>query len=218
MFVMKDRLFYTKEIPLPSGALLAKRVGKSMCIADKQHYSIVDLENASLFPVLPLSQAYDEVPFVVKPSITVISPNEFLIVSWTGASSLGLFITSEGDPVRGTLEWPSHPESLNLDYPHITSLLPNGTIEIHNVETQSIVQVIGAPVSSPSPSKSTSPTKPSSGHTRSTSSGSASKSIEPPPAKRLGIISSVGGYLVPSVQNSDKMKRVPFKLIRTPLA
>ena len=32
-----------------------------------------------------------------------------------------------------------------LDYPYVTTLLPNNTIEIHSVETQSIVQVIPAP-------------------------------------------------------------------------
>ena len=103
-----------QEIPLPQagGVTLARRTGKSLCIADKEHYNIVDLEVASLFPILPLSQAFEPTMFVVKPSITVISANEFLILSWTGASTLGLFITGDGDPVRGTLEWPSHPEAL----------------------------------------------------------------------------------------------------------
>lgn len=48
--------------------------------------------------------------------ITVISPMEFLILSWDGAASLGLFITGEGEPVRGTLEWASHPLSVS-EYP-----------------------------------------------------------------------------------------------------
>ena len=73
---------------------------------------MVDLEQASLYPILPLSQASEPVPFVVKPSITVIGPNEFLILSWTGASTLGFFITADGDPVRGTLEWPSYPRAI----------------------------------------------------------------------------------------------------------
>lgn len=34
---------------------------------------------------------------------------------------------------------------LGLDYPYVTSLLPNETIEVHSVETQSIMQVVGAP-------------------------------------------------------------------------
>ena len=32
-----------------------------------------------------------------------------------------------------------------LDYPYITTLLPNETIEIHSIETQAIVQVVPAP-------------------------------------------------------------------------
>ena len=80
---------------------------------------MIDLETASLFPLLPVSQAPVEQPVsggpptpAVKPFILVISESEFLILSWTGASTLGLFITGEGDPVRGTLEWSSHPISV----------------------------------------------------------------------------------------------------------
>ncbi|KAF8155542.1 hypothetical protein B0H34DRAFT_499413 [Crassisporium funariophilum] len=214
MYTLKESLVYQKEIPLPQGASLARRAGRSLCIADKTHYNMVDLEDASLFQLLPLSQAYDPVPFVVKPSITVISPNEFLILSWTGASTLGLFITGDGDPVRGTLEWPSHPEALCMDYPYITSLLPNNTIEIHNVETQTIVQVIGAPPGSPSP-KATSPVSPVKGtHAHNRSSSNSTRGGEIDPLQRVNLVSSVGGYLVPSTQRSDKMRTVPVKLLR----
>ncbi len=64
-----------------------------------------------MIPLLPISQALDTT-IVVKPSITAITESEFLILSWTGASTLGVFITGDGDPVRGTLEWPSHPEAI----------------------------------------------------------------------------------------------------------
>lgn len=192
-----------------------------------------------MFPILPLSQAYEPVSFVVKPSITVIGPNEFLILSWTGASTLGLFITAEGDPVRGTLEWSSHPRAIcqfiiylfiyyflltsncifcfvlfvGLDYPYITSLLPNNTIEIHSVETQAIVQVIGAPSLSPATSpKTTSPVRNNTAHSRSSSmvtSGDIDSS------ERVNLVACIGGYLVPSTQRSDKMRTVPVKLLRT---
>ena len=101
-----------QEIPLPQGATLARRIGRSLCIADQTNYNLVDLEGASLFPILPLSQSNDPTSFVVKPSITVIGVNEFLILSWTGTSTLGVFISGDGDPVRGTLQWPSHPRSI----------------------------------------------------------------------------------------------------------
>ncbi|KIM47115.1 hypothetical protein M413DRAFT_422845 [Hebeloma cylindrosporum] len=221
MYTLKDRLVYQKEIPLPQagGVTLARRTGKSMCIADKEHYNLVDLDAASLFPILPISQAFEPTMFVVKPSITVISAKEFLILSWTGASTLGLFITSDGDPVRGTLEWPSHPEALCLDYPYITSLLPNGTIEIHSVETQAIVQVIGSPVpppsSSSSPVNTPSPRKESTHHRSSSTTSSNSRAGAVDPTRRLNLVASVGGYLVPSTEGSERMRPVSVKLLRT---
>ena len=203
-------------------------MGKALCIADNNCYSVVDLEGASMFPILPLSQAPDPTPFVVKPSITVIGNSEFLILSWTGASTLGLFITGDGDPVRGTLEWPSHPEAvcefslvhqlheifiihLGLDYPHVTTLLPNGTIEIHNIETQALVQVIGAPVTSPTPTPRVS--SPTVGHHKCASSASV-QPVTVNPGQRIGMAASLGGYLVPSTQRSDRMQKATVKLRR----
>jgi hypothetical protein len=100
-------------MPLPQGAnvTLARRTGKYMCFADRENYNVVDLEQAMFIPLLPISQAPDS-GVVVKPSITIVSEDEFLILSWTGVSTLGVFITGRGDPVRGTLEWPSYPEAV----------------------------------------------------------------------------------------------------------
>lgn len=64
-----------------------------------------------MFPVLPINQAPDDAT-LVKPFIVFVGENEFLLLSWTGASTLGVFITGDGDPVRGTLEWPSYPLSI----------------------------------------------------------------------------------------------------------
>ncbi|KAL6298204.1 hypothetical protein BKA93DRAFT_744633 [Sparassis latifolia] len=185
LYSLREKLFFQKEIPLPLGGALARRTGHYLCLADSEHYNIIDLEAASLFPVLPVSQAPDSGP--VKPSITVISENEFLILSWTGASTLGLFITGEGEAVRGTLEWPSHPEAVCLDYPYITTLLPNNTIEIHSIETQTIMQVISAPPTSPSPGLAT---------------------------DRKTLVASAGGFLIPSTQLSDKLRSTPVRLLR----
>lgn len=69
---------------------------------------MIDLDAGLLFPVLPLSQVPDSPP--VKPCMTVIGENEFLLLSWTGASTIGIFVTGDGDPIRGTLEWPNHPK------------------------------------------------------------------------------------------------------------
>jgi len=198
-FSLKERLLFQKEIPFQSGILMARRSGKYLCVlvADDKTYGIIDLQISSLVPLLPLSQAPTMGPSdpVFKPLITVISQNEFLILSWTGASTLGVFITGDGDPIRGTLEWPSHPEAICLDYPYITTLLPNGNIEIHSVETQSIVQVVPAQPVSPTPSPR-----------------SATFSVEF--AVRRNLVACANRYFVPSTKRSEKMKITRVRLLR----
>lgn len=44
--------------------------------------------------------------------IVVVADEEFLILSWTGSGTMGVFINVNGDPVRGTLQWPNHPLSV----------------------------------------------------------------------------------------------------------
>lgn len=78
-----------------------------------------------------------------------------------------------------------------LDYPYVTALLPNNTIEIHSIETQAIVQVIGAPIPSGPPGEE----------------GTN-------PRSRLNLIATLSGYLVPSTQRSDKMRTTPVRLLR----
>ncbi|KAF9817728.1 hypothetical protein IEO21_03277 [Rhodonia placenta] len=185
LYSLRERLFFQKEIPLPNGGLLARRSGRSLCVADNQNtYNLIDLDSATMFPVLPINQAESDV--ALRPFITVISENEFLILSWTGASTLGVFITGDGDPVRGTLDWPSYPESVCLDYPYITTLLPNETIEIHNIETQGIVQVVSAP----------------------------GTTTQAEVADRKRLVVCAGGFAVPSSQRSDKLRRTAVALVR----
>ena len=99
------------------------------------------------------------------------------------------------------------------DYPYITSLLPNNTIEIHSVETQAIVQVIGAPPVSPAtPATATDSVKKTTAHSRSSSAATGTGVAS---SERLNLVATIGGYLVPSTQRSDKMQAVPVKLLRS---
>ena len=97
------------------GMIYARRAGRVILAADRENYNVIDLTTASCTPLLPIDQT-GETPSRVRPMITFLGqsePIEFLLASATGAgSSMGLFISGTGDPVRGTLEWPSHPESL----------------------------------------------------------------------------------------------------------
>ena len=77
---------------------------------------------------------------------------------------------------------------VGFDYPYITTLLPNDTIEIHNVDTQGIVQVVSAPPEKEGDSEGTS--------------------------ERSALTASMAGFLVPSTQRSAKMRTVPVSLLR----
>lgn len=77
-----------------------------------------------------------------------------------------------------------------LDYPYVTTLLPNGTIEIHSIETQTIVQVVPAPPETPSPLAE----------------------------DRKALISCLNGFFIPSTQRSEKLRMVPQRLVRTSAA
>ena len=88
-----------------------RRIGRYLCAADNENYDMVDLGNATSFPLLPVSQVPSE-NIQIKPLAAPISDEEFLILSNTGANAMGVFITGNGDPVRGTLELPSYPESI----------------------------------------------------------------------------------------------------------
>ncbi|PCH34975.1 hypothetical protein WOLCODRAFT_133672 [Wolfiporia cocos MD-104 SS10] len=182
-FSLRDRLVQHQDIPLPTNLsmTLAKRSGSYLCLADQENYNIISLNTAELFQLMPLNQVSEGVP--VKPSITVISENEFLILSNMGTHTMGMFITGDGEAVRGMLQWESHPEAICLDYPHIAALLPDATIEIHSIETQQRVQVIPAPPG-----------------------GDA--------AALMKLLACTGGFLVPSMQRSEKLRRTPVRLIR----
>ena len=97
-----------------------------------------------------------------------------------------------------------------LDFPYVITLLPNNTIEIHSVETQEIVQVIGAPPLSPATSPSHVRKNSTHGRTSSTVTSSNLDSSE-----RVKLIASIGGHLVPSTQRLDKLRTVPVRLLRT---
>lgn len=92
---------------------MARLSNKHLCVADSLTYNLIDLDAANFISLIPLSQAPDasnEAP--VSPSITVIDGSDFLVLSWMGASTIGVFIAKGGDAVRGTLAWSTHPVAL----------------------------------------------------------------------------------------------------------
>lgn len=140
-----------KEIPLPSGATVARRSGSSLCISTTTEYNIVDLDAATMSSIgLPITQTGEPPSAANRPSILSITSGkpgqcEFLITSHSQDSTLGVFVSQEGDPTAKLLEWPSHPRALALEYPYLHALLRNDSIEVHNVVTLERVQVLHLP-------------------------------------------------------------------------
>ena len=114
------------ELPLRTTAILGVLRRSFLCIADSVNYSIVDLNEKTLVPLLPISQdppddepADGDAPRTEakpksyqKPSIMPVEEDEFLVASHTGHTTLGLFIRENGEPTRGTLEWASNVKSI----------------------------------------------------------------------------------------------------------
>ncbi|GAA5958846.1 hypothetical protein JCM3765_000755 [Sporobolomyces pararoseus] len=144
-----------------------KLSNKKVCIADQMNYSLVDLERAEAFPLLPISQAPPPPPDPEEsqpPPTTSITTEsrqpplincvgfekeEFLITSHTGSTSLGVFINNQGEPCRGTIEW----SESNLISLVVTTegerggefgigLMWNQTLEIHDLINQEFKQRI----------------------------------------------------------------------------
>jgi hypothetical protein len=140
--------------------------------------------------------------------IQVVVDEEFLILSWTGAGTMGLFINLNGDPVRGTLQWSSHPLSVcssslsphvfaadyvtALEYPYVTALLQDQTIVVHNVESQEVVQTVPAP---PLPSPSETSLMALLG------------------AERRALAMSSNGFFVPTQRQSEKLTSKKVNLL-----
>ena len=109
-------------MPLPQGAVLARRAGQHLCVADRENYSMVDLARAALVPLLPIDQSGAPAAGAgggarVRPAIAVVGPEEFLVASWTGQDAMGVFVNGDGVPVRGVLSWAAQPLALGAPLP-----------------------------------------------------------------------------------------------------
>jgi len=91
--------------------------GTSLCAAipSTNTYSLIDLGDMSLTEVLPVSQVEPtELDWTPNANVVVIpGENEFLVTSYTGSSTIGVFLNGQGDPVRGTIEWSHHPIAIS---------------------------------------------------------------------------------------------------------
>ena len=130
---VNQKLTILSETQLPSNPTMGKRRNNTLCIADTNNtYNLIDLTHSRMFPLLS---------FAGNPSISVLEDvDEFLITTNNDSGTLGFFINSQtGEPKHGTLQWPSSVLSIQIQHPHIFTLLSNNSIQIHSSITFSLI-------------------------------------------------------------------------------
>lgn len=122
-----------------------------LCLADSQIYKLINLKQSSVTLLIPTPQVPVTSPnmligsgtqLVPRPLVAVVKKDEFLVVSGNADSQIGIFVNANGDAIRGTLQWSSYPKALCVEFPYVTALLRNNTIEIHNILDQTLLQTI----------------------------------------------------------------------------
>lgn len=137
------------DIPLPRGAVIARRFNEIVCLATPTDYAVVNLDTGEQTHIgLPISQATSEPSAQVRPSIIPLEDSGsccFLITSHSENGTFGAFVRPNGEPVDRLLEWTVHPRALVLDSPFLCALLRNDTLVIHNIHSLEHIQTIEAP-------------------------------------------------------------------------
>ncbi|KAJ3121307.1 SPT3 Dosage dependent suppressor of Ty-induced promoter mutations-like protein [Physocladia obscura] len=126
-----------KEIPLQETIYLLRKSGRTLLAADASTYKLINDRNGAVTPLFP----YDRT--LMKPIVCAIGPSEFLLAFATANGiGLGMFVNSNGDAVRGTIQWSALPKSIVFQFPYTIALLNNKTIEIHELFSQRLVQTV----------------------------------------------------------------------------
>ncbi|KAI5454223.1 hypothetical protein NCC49_004285 [Naganishia albida] len=136
LYRLGAKLVFLRDVPVPETPTQAVRSNATLCISDPSKYCIVDLLGPHLLEVLPISQASPDAPADVNPAIAVLpSEPEFLFASFTGeeSGSMGVFVNREGDPVRGTMSWDSHPRCIVIEGDAVIALCRDNTLRIHSI-------------------------------------------------------------------------------------
>ncbi|KAI9607284.1 hypothetical protein H4Q26_005801 [Puccinia striiformis f. sp. tritici PST-130] len=135
------------EVAFASASFQCLLRGSTLLLSDIEQYYLISLEDQppEVMPLLPISQS--SVPVSEDPLSSHLKLPD-IDHRWRlfqdHKNSYWHHIRAQ-PPSRGTLEWPSNPRSVAVDSNHVLALLFNGTIEVHLLATQELVQVISLP-------------------------------------------------------------------------
>ncbi|KAJ1340972.1 hypothetical protein BSLG_004445 [Batrachochytrium salamandrivorans] len=148
-YLLDDRLVLQKDVSVLDGAQIMAQDEYVICAADTQTYKLVRLDTGVCTPLFPYEKSQ------MTPVAVLVGDGEFLLATSSAQGvGLGVFISSAGEPIRGTLQWPSVPIFMVFQFPYVFTLLRNNMLQIHNATSQELVQSITFPVDSPAQSMS----------------------------------------------------------------
>ena len=139
--IHEKNLIKEQVFPIDDGAIVIKRYGQHVCMADLAMYKLINCSNGKMITLFP----YDRQ--LIIPLITLIN-DQFLLTCDGQNKILGIFMTVLGHPTKGTLEWPCNVTSIVFSYPWIISSLVTNQIHIHNYANQELVQILDIPYNS----------------------------------------------------------------------
>ncbi|KAJ3368766.1 transforming growth factor, beta receptor associated protein 1 [Kappamyces sp. JEL0680] len=133
VYYLDEKLTLGKSVALQDSVV-------HICFADSKSYNLLSIKRDKIIPLFP----YDSES--LAPIIYSIGKGEFLLVTGSAQGfGIGVFVSSLGEPIRGTLQWPALPLAVIFHDPYVVAMLPNSTVQIHNIETQTLVQSIIIP-------------------------------------------------------------------------
>lgn len=106
--------------------------GGTIAFADQQSYHLMIPPSTASIPLFPFQNDNSGSQMSPLPLISAVGDDEFLLTMPPAnqqSKAIGIFINANGEPVRGTLEWPSYPAAICFANPYIVSLLRTNTTE-----------------------------------------------------------------------------------------
>lgn len=116
------------------------RDGNNLCVAQRNQYNIVNLVDGELIELFPFTG--DTMPMIKN-----VGSNEFLLINTFGddSTTMGMFVTGDGTPVRPPVRWPFRPVAAALNAPYLIIMGEEGSIVVHSLLDQKEKQVINYP-------------------------------------------------------------------------
>jgi hypothetical protein len=110
-----------------------------ICYANPKSFNLLNLKSDKVIPLFPHDLSN-------SPCIVSLTEKEFLLVTIsTQGFGMGVFINDRGEPIKGTLQWPNSPTAVVFQDPWIISIIQNATVQIHDINTLSLIQSIPVP-------------------------------------------------------------------------